>query len=174
MDIQFDKKGAAYLRDVKVFDGSWKNFGGEASQYNKDGKIFFNAFISQHQAEELRSHGFCVKEREGRDGGDTLYYMNVKVNMDGMYPPKIKLVQDATEQYIDRNSIKLLDQIHIDHATIVVNPYHWETNIGSGVTAYLNQGKFYSHTDFIDQPDDYDITAPNSNYVYENDEEAPF
>lgn len=116
----------------------YRNFSGAPSQYNADGDRNFCFIIEdEKQAKELQKDGWNVKIRETEDG--SFSFMKVKINMNSSYPPKIKMIIGEKAVTIDENNINLLDGADIQYADIVINPYEWEVNGSTGISAYLSE-----------------------------------
>lgn len=116
----------------------YRNFSGAPSQFNADGDRNFCFIIEdEKQAEELKKDGWNVKTRETEDG--QFSFLKVKVNMDSSWPPRIKMIIGDKAVTIDKNNIDLLDGADIQYADIVINPYEWEVNGNTGISAYLSE-----------------------------------
>lgn len=103
----------------------WTNFAGEANQFGNDARNF-NLAISEDLKKHLEQSGKKVRIHElgGKKDEETgevepiIYYINVKVKMDGAFPPVIKLHTD----YRGERSVKDLDSDTVsclDHAKII-------------------------------------------------------
>lgn len=97
-------------------------FGSEARQLNL-------VIPDEEQAQELIDEGFNVKQTRPReDDGDDFeptYYVNVKLNYNSDYPPRVYLVSgDAEPVLLDEESIDMLDRCYILNINVVLNPYH--------------------------------------------------
>lgn len=117
----------------------WRNFSGAPSKYNADGERNFCVVLKDNvEYEKLIEEGWNAKVREP-DGEDPLFYLKVKVNVDGKYPPRIKMIFGDKAVDVDRNNIELLDGADIRYCDMVISPYEWEMNGNKGIAAYLKE-----------------------------------
>lgn len=115
----------------------WRNFSGKAGDYNHEGDRNFCVLLEDDQANMLKTDGFNVKWLEPREEGDVRQaYLPVKVKFTKR-PPKIVLVSSSGKSFITEDDINILDWADIDHVDMVVNPYEWNRNGKTGITAYL-------------------------------------
>lgn len=97
-------------------------FGSEARQLNL-------VIPDEEQARDLVDEGFNVKQTKPReDDGDEFeptYYINVKLNYNSDYPPRVYLVSgDAEPVLLDEESVDMLDRCYILNINVVLNPYY--------------------------------------------------
>lgn len=117
----------------------FRNFKGEASQFNRAGSRTFNVVISDPQvAQALANDGWNVKMRPARDEGDApLYHLPVAVRF-GSYPPSIYLISNGKKRELSEETISCLDYVNIKSVDLKVNPYTWDDNGVSRIKAYLH------------------------------------
>jgi hypothetical protein len=117
----------------------FRNFRGEARQYNSEGDRNFNLVLTEEQKEFFDMEGFKVRTRPPRDEySDPQYLLPVTVSYKGR-PPKVFLIAGNNKTPLDEESIGMLDFAEIDNIDLTINPYHWSLKSGaSGVKAYLN------------------------------------
>ena len=117
----------------------FRNFRGEARQYNSEGDRNFNLVLTKEQKEFFDMEGFKVRTRPPRDEySDPQYLLPVTVSYKGR-PPKVFLISGNNKIQLDEESIDMLDFAEIDNIDLTINPYHWSLKSGaSGVKAYLN------------------------------------
>lgn len=97
-------------------------FGSEARQLNL-------VIPDEEQARDLIDEGYNVKQTRPReDDGDEFeptYYVNVKLNYNSDYPPRVYLVSgDSEPVLLDEESVDMLDRCYILNINVVLNPYH--------------------------------------------------
>lgn len=149
MNITFAPRGILQIDDARI---TYKNFSGEASQYNREGDRNFALVIPDCMAERpdtkelmplvdiLNEDGWNVKIKPPRDEEDSPFmYMNVKVKFNDR-GPNCWLVTKGVKNKLDEESISCLDHIEIDSVDLDIRPYDWGP-IGAdkkyGRTAYL-------------------------------------
>lgn len=130
------------LEGVKLY---FRNFSGKEGRFNLAGNRNFCVFLEEEHAKKLKEDGWNVKWLKPRNEDDqpqgilqvTVSYKNI--------PPKIAIVKYRTVDgvpkpiltMLDDESINILDWAEIEKADIVIRPYNWEANGGSGVKAYV-------------------------------------
>lgn len=125
------------LEDVRML---FKNFSGEARQYNNAGDRNFNVVVNAEQADMLRQEGFRVKELASRDDFDSepTYVMKVKVSY-RYSEPKVVLIAGRARRMLNEDTIGELDYADVSRVDLTIKPSRWtQANGDSGVTAYLN------------------------------------
>lgn len=119
----------------------FKNFGGEASKYNRKGDRNFCVVIDDpEQAQGLANDGWNIKRLDPRDEDDEpTYYITVKVNFDNEPIPVINMVTSITKKktQLFEDTVQCLDYSRILTADVIIKPYNWEVNGKTGVSAYL-------------------------------------
>lgn len=131
-----DKKlKSVVLEDVQIM---FKNFSGREGKFNRDGDRNFCAVLDPKTAELMSKDGWNIRSLDPREEGDEpLHYIQVKVNYGGFTPPRIVMITSRGKSTIDESEVNLLDLSIIEHADLIINPYQWEVNDKTGVTAYL-------------------------------------
>lgn len=138
----FNDRGGFEVRDAFIF---WTNFRGEANPFGNATRNF-NLAITPDMGKELITRGWRVKERDlnDEDGNkvDTLYFINVKVNMNSKNPPIVSLYSEfkgkRTKRALDINTIGELDRIDIQTSDMVINAYE-SPNFPGKITGYLQK-----------------------------------
>lgn len=125
------------LENVRLL---FKNFRGEARQFNNAGDRNFNAAVSREQADALRGYGFRVKELVPKDDFDSEPTYTLKVKVSYRYSePKVVMIAGRTKRLLSEETIDELDYADIQSADLTIKPSYWsQPNGDSGVTAYLN------------------------------------
>ena len=134
----------------------WKtNFSGDPDRdsFGSDARRA-NIIIPDHmQARELIDEGFnvkCTKPKEGEEEGFIpTYFINIKVNYDTNWPPKIYLVSGNSEPVeLVEETIDLIDRAYVRNVNVVLNPYQ---NQRTG-TKSLYVRTMYVEQDIEDDP----------------------
>ena len=64
--------------------------------------------------------------------------MKVNVNFKSLRGPKIYLHTGSSVCVLDETTVADLDQDDILSCDMIISPYHYERNTGSGISAYLD------------------------------------
>ncbi len=128
------------LEDVRIGYGSFRNFSGQKTEYNKTGDRKFSVFLPEEAAMELEDLGWFVKHKPPyREGDDPQHQLDVAVAFEP-YPPTITLIShDGVRTYLNEDSVGILDNTDIERADMEIRPYNWEVNGKTGVKAYLKE-----------------------------------
>lgn len=124
----------AIMKDARIM---FRNFAGEAKQFNEAGQRNFCVFLSEETAERMAIEGWNVKRLKPRDD-DPLGqpFLKVKVKF-GNRPPKLVLVSSRGKTTLTEDEAILCDWVEIANVDLTINPSFWDVNGKSGVTAYL-------------------------------------
>lgn len=115
----------------------FRNFTGKESQFNRAGSRNFCIFLEPTLAKTLDSDGWNVKFLEPRDPDEERQaYLPVEVKY-MRYPPKITLITGGGRQFLDEDTVNILDWAEFESVDLIVRPYNWELNGKEGVKAYL-------------------------------------
>lgn len=116
----------------------FKNFNGQPTQYNPEGKRNFCVLIDLKDAAKLKEDGWNIRFLEGRaEGDEPRPYMQVSVSYD-IQPPNIMLVTKRNKTQLKVDDVGMLDFAEIIKVDLVINPYVWHVNGKTGVKAYLH------------------------------------
>lgn len=123
----------------------YKNFSGTATHFNPaGGKRTFSLVIPQDVADQLVANGWNIKVRRSEDSPeDDMYYTEIVVNLESMYPPKIYLItrfaDRETMTELDKDSVNELDNNFLHDIDVIIHPFnHGRTNAaGATVKGYL-------------------------------------
>lgn len=135
MKITFAPRNKLQIDDARII---YRNFAGEASQFNRAGDRNFSVLIEDEQiANELRDHGWNVKIKQAREEGDTPFmHLPVKVKFNDR-GPSVYLVSGNNRVRLDEETIGMLDNIDILGVDLDIRPFDWEVNGKAGRAAYL-------------------------------------
>lgn len=115
----------------------FRNFTGKESQFNRAGSRNFCIFLEPELSKTLEADGWNVKFLEPRDPDEERQaYLPVEVKY-MRYPPKITLITGTGRQFLDEDTVNILDWAEIEAVDLIVRPYNWELNGKTGVKAYL-------------------------------------
>lgn len=115
----------------------FRNFSGEEGRFNPKGRRNFCVFLEEDIAKDMKKEGWNVKWLEPREeGDDPQAYLQVKVVF-GKIPPKIVLVTGRGKTRLDEDTVNILDWAEIQNVDLIIRPYNWEVNGGTGVSAYI-------------------------------------
>jgi hypothetical protein len=115
----------------------FKNFAGREQKFNREGDRNFCVVLEPDQAEAMLEDGWNVnylKPREDEEVGTP--YMQVAVSYRNR-PPKIVVITSRARTNYTEDMVETLDYADIKYADLIINPYHWSNDSGSGVKAYL-------------------------------------
>lgn len=145
----------------------FRNFSGEARQYNNAGDRNFNVKLSQEQANDLRKRGFNVRTVGPNERYDEPeYLMKVKVSY-RFDAPNVNLISSRCTRRIDEATIGELDHVAVEKCDISIVGSNWvQPNGDHGVTAYLRS----MYLTLREDPLDLEYAAMG----YEETEEDPF
>ena len=164
------------IEDAKIL---FHNYAGLQTDYNNPGNRNFDVILPDNEmAIAMGNQGWKVKIRKPRDPQDDPYYtMNVRINMNSRYKPIIEQhvrgrkdpirydeemlgTFDPAHPTEMKDGKKGLDGLNIDHIFLIINGSPWETQLGTGIKAYLDQFHF-------------EEKAPVYGSYYDDDEEEP-
>lgn len=134
--------------DPIVIEGArikFKNFAGEARQYNPAGQRNFVLCLPDDLAQQLTAEGWNVKWKPGlnpEDPDEAQLVVKVKYNEssdDHRRDPIAYLVQGRRKIALDARTVATLDRLVPLNIDLVVRPYVWDINGNVGITAYLDE-----------------------------------
>ena len=124
------------LEHVYIAPGSFRNFSGVATAYNKSGERKFSVFLPEEVANDLEDIGWYIKRKPPyREGGDPQNQLDIAIGFD-RWPPEVKIkADDGTVTYLNKDSIGILDSMDIEDARVEIRPYNWDVNGMQGLSA---------------------------------------
>lgn len=132
--------GKITFKDAKLI---WRNFRGEASDFNAPGARNFAVLIEDEElAKQLIEDGWNLKKLKGNDE-DALpaWALKVKVKY-GIRPPKVYLVTypkgKMKKTMLDEETISTLDWAEPQKVDLIVSAYEWTAHGNKGTAAYLD------------------------------------
>lgn len=119
----------------------FRNFKGEASDYNAKGNRNFGVLLDDDLAKDLKDDGWNVKHLKPRDDDPDRYaqpWLSVKVKF-GKIPPIAVLINSRGRKNLTEDTIEQLDWTSIENCDLVIRPYNYPETNGrpAGVSAYL-------------------------------------
>ena len=116
----------------------FRNFSGKEARFNPEGQRNFCVIIPDEDlATKLVSDGWNVKRLRAREEGDQEQaYLKVKVRFENR-PPKVVLISSSGKTTLTEETIGMLDWADISNVDLIINPYTYDVNGKSGITAYL-------------------------------------
>lgn len=122
------------LENVKI---TFRNFSGEEGQYNRKGDRNFAVLLDHETADRMAADGWNVKTLKPRDEEEEPQpYIQVKVNYKGR-PPKIVMVTSRGKTALSEDMVSIMDWAEIESTDLIINPYEWNVNGKTGITAYV-------------------------------------
>lgn len=128
-------RGVLQIEDARII---YRNFGGEASKYNREGDRNFAVIIpNQEICDQLTAEGWNVKIKPPRDEDDTPFmFLPVKVKFNNR-GPNIYIQSAGNVKRLTEETVGMLDEIDIQSVDMDLRPYDWEVNGKEGRSAYL-------------------------------------
>lgn len=130
-EFKFNDYGKSAVLEVNNLLMFWTNFAGEKNRFGNDARNF-NVVISEELKNAIESTGKVVKihqmgtgvNEETGEEEPIVYSLNVKVKMDGPYPPNVRLFTDyrGNKSFKDltEETIACLDHAHIISADCII------------------------------------------------------
>lgn len=129
----------------------FRNFAGEKTTYNDDGKRNFSVVLTPEQADQFEKDGWNVKRKPGREEGDEEFcHLKVSVNFASRKPPKIIMITSRQRTTLDEDTASLMDVAELDNVDMIIRPFDWTVNEKTGRKAYLKTLYATIHEDALD------------------------
>ena len=128
-------RGVLQIEDARII---YRNFGGEASKYNREGDRNFAVIIpNQEICDQLTAEGWNVKIKPPRDEDDTPFmFLPVKVKFNNR-GPNIYVQSAGNVKRLTEETVGMLDEIDIQSVDMDLRTYDWEVNGKEGRSEYL-------------------------------------
>jgi hypothetical protein len=126
------------LEDVQLI---FRNFAGREGMYNREGDRNFAVILPKDVAEQMAKDGWNVKILPAREEGEEeKAYVSVAINFHGRFPPIIRMIGAKSKRStnLDEETVEVLDQVDILQVDLIIRPYDWNVNGGTGRKAYLH------------------------------------
>ena len=142
------------------------NFAGAQTEFNAKGNRNIDVILpDKEMAEMMGEKGWNVKIRKPRNEDEDPYYtLNIKINMESRWPPKIFQVNRSNQVQYDAEMVDGMDDINMQDIGLVINGSEWESQFGHGIKAYLDQmyfrikpGVFGHKYDIEEEPETEDV-----------------
>ena len=119
----------------------FRNFRGEASDYNAKGNRNFGLLLDDNLAADLLEDGWNVKHLKPRTEEEEEHpqaWLPVKVKY-GKIPPIVILITSRGKHRLTEETIGQLDWTRIKNVDLIVRPYQYPAMQGrpAGISAYL-------------------------------------
>ena len=133
-----------FLENCEVLPGGFRNFAGQAGQYNKEGDRYFNIVVPNNLVQRLIDDGWNVRQLKPRDEDDEpRYRLNVAVSFKefkSLPPTKVFLYSGRKRTQLTEETIATLDYAEYQRADLTIRPRLW-TDEGEPrrIKAYLQE-----------------------------------
>lgn len=116
----------------------FRNFAGEAGQYNPKGNRNFCVLLSEQMAQELSEDGWNVKHlRPVEENDPPQPYIQVALNYNGKVPPRVVMITSRGKTLLTEDTVNVLDWAEISNVDLILNPYRWNVSGRGGVKGYV-------------------------------------
>lgn len=135
----------AFLEGVRLI---FKNFKGEAKEFNDAGDRNFGILLEPEVAEAMKADGWPVKYLKPRPDDEDqneqawikakIKYPDPATGRGPARPPKAFLVTSRGKNELDESMVEMIDYANISNVDVSLNPYQYTVRGESGVTAYVD------------------------------------
>jgi hypothetical protein len=127
-------EGTITLENARII---FRNFAGEEGKYNRKGDRNFGVLLSPETARELMEDGWNVKFLRAREDGDEEQaWLPVNLSFKNR-PAQVVLINHKGRVTLSEGEVDVLDWIDIKTVDMIINPYNWNVNGKTGITAYV-------------------------------------
>lgn len=129
----------------------FRNFEGRKGKYNAEGDRNFSVLLPEPVAQDLLAKGFNVKPLKRREEDDPqMYHLKINVAFNNR-PPRIVMVTSRGRNTLLEEHLHLLDWADIDSVDLIVNPWAYNRDGRSGISAYAKSVFVTIREDYLDQ-----------------------
>lgn len=123
------------MEDARIL---FRNFSGNAGKFNAAGNRNFCLVLTPEVAEAMEKDGWNIKYLKPRDEDDEATpYIKVKVNLTGNRPANVVMITSKGRNKLSEELMPIVDWADIAFVDVIINPYVWEVDGETGVSAYL-------------------------------------
>lgn len=140
------------------------NFEGRAERYNDEGHRYFNAKVPEEMIDPLQRDGWNVKWTKPTKANPNPEefvpeaFLEVEVGFN-FRPAKVILIKDGRQQPLAEHLVGLVDSTVFESIDVVIRPYQWTNDSGSGVKAMLKS--MYGIVEMDDLDRKYNTSPPS-------------
>lgn len=132
------------IENANLMWGSYKNFSGRATKYNRQGARNFCLIIDDPaMANQMMEDGWNVKIRAPKSDDDVpTYYISVNVSYGNSYfgDPSIVRMTSTTKVELTEDTVGQLDEDEILSADVVIRPHRSTDDAGNTrIKGYLKE-----------------------------------
>lgn len=149
-----------YVQPVKLYHvqigrGSFRNFSGTKTKFNKTGKRIISIFLPEDRAEEMKADGWYIKyytpSSDMEDEvAEPIPFIDCELRYDN-YPPEVTLEINGNKQELDEEDLTALklDRADIIDVDVRLSPYTWINDDGERkIKAYVDKLRIRMEDDF--------------------------
>ena len=118
-----------FLENCEVLPGGFRNFAGQAGQYNKEGDRYFNIVVPNNLVESLIDDGWNVRQLKPRyEDDEPRYRLNVAVSfkeIKRLPPTMVFLYSGRKVTRLTEETIATLDYAEYQRADLTIRPSRW-------------------------------------------------
>lgn len=143
MELTIAPRDILQIDDAKI---CFRNFKGEKSMYNDEGKRNFSVIIPNAEiAEELQNNtnrygvGWNVKIKAPNSPDEAVFmHLPVAVSFTDRSQPGVYLISGKSRVKLNEETIYMLDDIDIESVSLDIRPFDGESKFGPFRKAYLS------------------------------------
>lgn len=144
MELSFGPNGTLIVDDARIAGGSYRNFEGRASKFNREGDRSFALILPNQEIVDMLvadvneyGNAWNVKIRAPKEEGDEPFmFLPVKVKFNE-WGPKVYLKSGESVIQLDEETVGMLDDIDISSVDMEIAPSDGMVNGKGYRAAYL-------------------------------------